>query len=58
MQNKNFKKIFIWPAILGAVTTLGLILALLEDGVVEKISLAGLVAPILIMVYFYWVKKT
>lgn len=58
MQNKNLKQIFIWPAILGVLTALGLIFALLEDGLVEEISLFGLVAPILVMVYFYWVRKT
>ena len=58
MQNKNLKQIFIWPAILGVLTLLGLVLALLEDGLVEEISLAGLIAPILVIVYFYWVRKT
>lgn len=57
MQNKSLKQIFIWPVILGVLTALGLILALLEDGVVEEISLTGLVAPILVMVYFYYIKK-
>ncbi|MES2499122.1 MAG: hypothetical protein V4605_05755 [Pseudomonadota bacterium] len=57
MRNKNLKQIFIWPVVLGLITALGLILALLEDGLVEEISLAGLVLPILVMVYFYWVKK-
>ena len=58
MQNKNLKQIFFWPSVLGVLTALGLILALLEDGVVEAISLAGLIAPILVMIYFYWFKKT
>lgn len=58
MQNKNLKQIFIWPVTLGVTIALGLIFALLEDGLVEEISLAGLIAPILVIVYFYWIRKT
>ncbi len=57
MQAKNLKQIFIWPAILGLIMALGLILMLLDDGLVEEISLAGLVMPILVVVYFYWIKR-
>ncbi len=58
MQNKNLKQIFIWPIILGVLSAIGLVVALLEEGTLEDISLFGLVAPILVIVYFYWVKKT
>lgn len=58
MQNKNLKQIFIWPVILGVLSAIGLVVALLEEGSLENISLIGLVAPILVIVYFYWVKKT
>lgn len=58
MQNKNLKQIFIWPIILGVLSAIGLVVALLEEGALEDISLIGLVAPILVIVYFYWVKKT
>lgn len=58
MQNKNLKQIFIWPIILGVLSAIGLVVALIEEGALEDISLIGLVAPILVIVYFYWVKKT
>lgn len=58
MQNKNLKQIFIWPVILGVLSAIGVVVALLEEGSLENISLIGLVAPILVIVYFYWVKKT
>lgn len=57
MQNKNLKQIFIWPIILGVLSAIGLVVSLLEEGALEHVSLIGLVAPILVMVYFYWVKK-
>jgi hypothetical protein len=57
MQNKNLKQIFIWPIILGVLSAIGLLVALLEEGALEDISLIGLVAPILVIVYFYCIKK-
>ncbi len=57
MQNKNLKQIFIWPIILGVFSAIGLVVALLEEGALEDISLIGLVAPILVIVYFYCIKK-
>jgi hypothetical protein len=57
MQNKNLKQIFIWPIILGVLSTIGLVVALLKDGVLEDASLLGLVAPILVIIYFYWFKS-
>ena len=57
MQNKNLKQIFIWPMILGVLSAVGLVVSLLEEGALEDISLIGLAVPILVMVYFHWVKK-
>ena len=57
MQNKNLKQIFIWPIILGVLSAIGLVVALLEEGALEDASLIGLVAPILVIVYFYCIKK-
>lgn len=56
MQNKHLKEIFLWPTILGGITLLGLVLALVEDGWIEQLSLIGLVIPILLIFYFYWIK--
>lgn len=57
MQNKNLKQIFIWPIILGVLSGVGLVVALLEEGALEDISLIGLLVPILVIVYFYCIKK-
>jgi len=58
MQNKNLKQIFIWPIILGVLSAIGLVVALLvEEGVLEGASLIGLVTPIIVIIYFYWIKK-
>jgi hypothetical protein len=56
MQNKHTKEIFFWPTILGVITLLGLVLALVEDGWVEQFSLVGLTLPIVCSIYFYWFK--
>lgn len=57
MQNKKIKQIFIWPIILGVLSAVGLVVALLEEGALEDVSLIGLLAPILVVVYFYSIKK-
>ena len=57
MQTKNVKQIFLWPAILGVLTIIGLVVALLKDDFVEYVSLIGLVAPIVVIAYFYVIKN-
>lgn len=54
MQNKNLRQIFKWPIVLGVLTLFGLIIALLEDGVLESISLFALSIPIIVIIYFYY----
>lgn len=56
MQNKNLKQIFKWPIVLGVLTVFGLVMALLEDGLLENISLLALAIPIWVTVYFYFFK--
>lgn len=57
MQTKNFKQIFLWPIVLGLLTIIGLVVALLEDDFLEDISLLSLIIPIVVMIYFYTIKK-
>jgi hypothetical protein len=54
MQNKNLTQIFKWPIVLGLLTLFGLIIALLEDGVLESVSLIALSIPIIVIIYFYY----
>ena len=54
MKNKNLTTIFKWPATLGVLTIFGLIVALLDDGVLEDISLFALSIPIAVIIYFYY----
>jgi di/tricarboxylate transporter len=54
MQNRNLQQIFKWPIILGVLTLLGLIIALLEDGLLEDFSLLALSVPIAVIIYFYY----
>ncbi len=56
MQNKNLKQIFKWPIVLGALTLLGLVVALLEDGAIEQLSLLALSIPIMVIIYFYYLR--
>jgi hypothetical protein len=57
MQNKNLRQIFLWPVVLGVFTIIGLVIALLEEGLIEFISLLGLVIPVAVIIYFYCIKK-
>ena len=54
MKNKNLTQIFKWPIALGVLTIFGLIVALVEDGVLENISLLALSIPIAVIIYFYY----
>jgi len=54
MQNRNLMQIFKWPVALGVLTLFGLIIALLEDGVLEHVSLLALSIPIIVIIYFYY----
>lgn len=56
MQNKNLKQIFKWPIVLGVLTLLGLVVALLEDGALEQLSLLALSIPIIVTIYFYYLR--
>ena len=57
MQTKNVKEIYLWPAILGVLTIMGLVVALLKDDLIEYVSLIGLIIPIVVIMYFYWIKN-
>ena len=56
MQNKNLKQIFKWPIVLGVLTLLGLVVALLKDGALEQLSLLALSIPIIVIIYFYYLR--
>lgn len=56
MQNKNLKQIYFWPIMIGLMIAVGLVAALVKDGFIERISLIGLVIPIAVIMYFYWIK--
>lgn len=45
--------IFFWPTVIGLFTLLGLVFALLADGVLEDISLFALAFPIIVVKYIY-----
>lgn len=54
MKNKNLTQIFKWPIVLGILILFGLIVALLEDGILENLSLFVLAIPIVVIIYFYY----
>lgn len=56
MAVKTLKQIFMWPAVLGVFSLLGLIVALVADDIIEKIALIFLTLPILLMFHFYFIK--
>jgi di/tricarboxylate transporter len=57
MQSKQLKQIFKWPALIGALTAVGLIEALLDEGLLERISLVALSIPIAVIIYFYYYRN-
>jgi di/tricarboxylate transporter len=57
MQNRNLTQIFFWPLIIGLLSTFALVIALIDDGLIEQIALLGLMTPITVIIYFYWIKE-
>jgi di/tricarboxylate transporter len=57
MKNKQIIQIFKWPIALGVLTLFGLIVALVEDGILENISLLALSIPIAVIIYFYYYQQ-
>lgn len=57
MQNKKLTQIFLWPTMIGLLSSFALVVALIEDGMIEQVSLLGLMIPIVVIIYFYWIKQ-
>ena len=57
MRPKSKFQIFFWPIVFGVLTLIGLIVALMEEGVLEDISNTVLALPIIAILYFYYFKK-
>lgn len=57
MQTKNKQQIFLWPSILGMLTIVGLIVALVKDGALEDASLVALALPIIVIIYIYFFRN-
>jgi len=58
MHNKRWQQIFKWPVVMGLLTLFGLITALIEDGGHwEHLAILSLCIPVLVIIYFYWIKK-
>jgi di/tricarboxylate transporter len=51
---KSLKQMFFWPMIIGFFTLVGLVVALVKDGVLEDLSLVALTFPIAMIIYIYF----
>jgi len=51
---KSLKQMFFWPSIIGLLSLIGLVLALVEDGLLEDLSLVAIALPITVIVYIYF----
>lgn len=54
---KTLKRIFFWPSMLGVLTLVGLVGALIKDGLIEYLALSFLSVPIIVTFYFNLVKQ-
>lgn len=58
MPNKDLTQIFKWPTVIGLLTAYGLVAALIVDGGHwEQLAVLALTVPVVIMMYFYWIKR-
>lgn len=51
------KSIFLWPTILGVMTLVGLVAALIDDGLLELMAIVLLSIPTVLMLYVYGLKR-
>lgn len=54
MVTKSLKQMFFWPSLIGLFSLMGLVLALVKDGLLEDISLVAIALPIAVIVYIYF----
>lgn len=54
---RNLKAIFFWPAVLGLMTIIGLISALVADGAWDVLSWLMLLVPIAIGIWRGWLTR-
>lgn len=53
-KSKSLIQIFSWPIVMGVLTMIGLVIALLlEGGLLELVAIAALAVPVMVMIYFY-----
>jgi hypothetical protein len=53
-KERSLARIFFWPLLIGVVSTVGLIGALLEDGLWDALFCALLAVPVLVGATFGW----
>lgn len=56
MINKSLRHIFLWPTMIAIFTCAGLITALLFDDLREWISDFAIAIPVLVTLYYYYLK--
>jgi hypothetical protein len=54
---KNITEVFFWPLLIGIPSTLGLLSALLGDGIWDAASWALLIIPVAVAAKFSWRRK-
>jgi hypothetical protein len=52
LRTRPLRQIFYWPAVLAVITAVGLLSALLGDGVWDALSWVALACPIVATIYF------
>lgn len=53
-----FRRLWGAPVVLGIMTAIGLVSALLGDGLWDAVSALMLAAPVLVSAWFYWKRPT
>lgn len=54
---RSLRQIFLWPMVLGAMTVIGLISALLADGVWDVLSWLMLLVPVALGIWRGWLVR-
>ena len=54
---RSLSQIFLWPMVLGTMTVVGLISALVADGIWDRLSWLMLLVPVLLGIWRGWLVR-
>jgi hypothetical protein len=58
VERRSLWRVFRWPLVLGFLSVVGLVSALVGDGIWDALSWIALSVPVAVVAWFAWCRKT